>query len=231
MVARAQPAGCRDPRVPRIGVSGGRRADRCVRTSKRVRSRDDRLRGKGIAGSRPSGRSLSGNAIGARVARFGAGALLSLGRKQQRRSGHVVDDRRSVGERDRLLALTTASTRELARNLHLMRACGDKRVAGPGGRASCFRLAGGGRGTPLTKLGVDCSRMQRPSRTARVLRDGSARRSSGFLADDEYRNDGCVGEVFGDAVQQEAARASAVVLAAADHSKPCWWACWISARA
>ena len=35
--------------------------------------------GKGIAGSRPSGRSLSGNAIVARVARLGAGAPLSLG--------------------------------------------------------------------------------------------------------------------------------------------------------
>ena len=38
--------------------------------------------GKGIAGSRfpPSGRSLSwGNAIVARLARFGGGALLSLG--------------------------------------------------------------------------------------------------------------------------------------------------------
>jgi hypothetical protein len=41
--------------------------------------REYRNRGKGIAGSRPSGRSLSGNAIVARVARFGAGALLSLG--------------------------------------------------------------------------------------------------------------------------------------------------------
>jgi hypothetical protein len=38
-----------------------------------------RMRGKGIAGSRPSGRSLSGNAIVARVARLGAGAPLSLG--------------------------------------------------------------------------------------------------------------------------------------------------------
>ena len=37
------------------------------------------FRGKGIAGSRPSGRSLSGNAIVARVARLGAGAPLSLG--------------------------------------------------------------------------------------------------------------------------------------------------------
>jgi hypothetical protein len=35
--------------------------------------------GKGVAGSRPPGRSLSGNAIVARVARLGAGAPLSLG--------------------------------------------------------------------------------------------------------------------------------------------------------
>ena len=41
--------------------------------------RDYRNRGKGIVGSRPSGRSLSGNAIVARVARFGTAALLSLG--------------------------------------------------------------------------------------------------------------------------------------------------------
>jgi hypothetical protein len=40
---------------------------------------DDRWRGKRIAGSRPSGRSLFGNAIVARVARLGAGAPLSLG--------------------------------------------------------------------------------------------------------------------------------------------------------
>ena len=38
-----------------------------------------RMRGKGIAGSRPSGRSLFDNAIVARVARLGAGASLSLG--------------------------------------------------------------------------------------------------------------------------------------------------------
>jgi hypothetical protein len=37
------------------------------------------VRGKGIVGSRPSGRSLSGNAIVARMARFGEGALRSLG--------------------------------------------------------------------------------------------------------------------------------------------------------
>ena len=37
------------------------------------------FRGKGIAGSRPSGRSLFDNAIVARVARLGAGAPLSLG--------------------------------------------------------------------------------------------------------------------------------------------------------
>ena len=36
-------------------------------------------RGKGIVHSRPPGRSLSGNAIVARVARLGGGALLSLG--------------------------------------------------------------------------------------------------------------------------------------------------------
>jgi len=41
--------------------------------------RDDRLRGIGIVGSRPSGRSLSSNAIVARVSRFGGGAPLSLG--------------------------------------------------------------------------------------------------------------------------------------------------------
>ncbi len=39
----------------------------------------DRKRGKGIAGARPSVRSLSGNAIVARVARLGAGAPLSSG--------------------------------------------------------------------------------------------------------------------------------------------------------
>jgi hypothetical protein len=41
-------------------------------------SRDCSVRGKGIAGSRRSGRSLSGNAIVARVARFGGGAPVSL---------------------------------------------------------------------------------------------------------------------------------------------------------
>jgi hypothetical protein len=37
------------------------------------------VRGKGIAGSRPSGRSVFDNAIVARVARLGSGAPLSLG--------------------------------------------------------------------------------------------------------------------------------------------------------
>jgi hypothetical protein len=40
---------------------------------------DDPDRGKGIAGSRPSGRSLFDNAIVPRVARLGSGAPLSLG--------------------------------------------------------------------------------------------------------------------------------------------------------
>jgi hypothetical protein len=45
---------------------------------------DAPFRGKGIAGSRPSGRSLFGNAIVARVARLGAGAPLSLGESARR---------------------------------------------------------------------------------------------------------------------------------------------------
>jgi hypothetical protein len=44
----------------------------------------DRDRGKGIAGSRRPGRSLFGNAIVARAAGFGAGALLSLGGSARR---------------------------------------------------------------------------------------------------------------------------------------------------
>ena len=49
-----------------------------MRSRRRLRPRDWK-RGKGIAGSRPSGRSLSGNAIVARVAQLGAGAPLSFG--------------------------------------------------------------------------------------------------------------------------------------------------------
>ena len=54
------------------------RSDRAKRSPGRP-GPDDPDRGKGIAGSRPSGRSLFGNAIVARVARLGAGAPLSLG--------------------------------------------------------------------------------------------------------------------------------------------------------
>ena len=64
---------CQQPPVVGSTQFGGRR-----RSRPRGR-RDNRNRGKGIAGSRPSGRSLSGNAIVARVARLGAGAPLSLG--------------------------------------------------------------------------------------------------------------------------------------------------------
>ena len=65
-----------------------------------------------MAGSWPSGRSLSGNAIVARVARFGAGVLLSLGEgtsEQRVKSGQVRTlafwESRS-GVRDRVLDLS-----------------------------------------------------------------------------------------------------------------------------
>ncbi len=66
-----------------------RRGEAVVRRPRR----DVCVRGKGIAGSRPPGRSLSGNAIAARAAQFGAGALLSLGESSSQvdrpRGGHV----------------------------------------------------------------------------------------------------------------------------------------------
>ena len=49
-----------------------------MQSFRRPRPRDWK-RGEGIAGSRPSGRSLFDNAIVARVARLGSGAPLSLG--------------------------------------------------------------------------------------------------------------------------------------------------------
>jgi hypothetical protein len=74
------------------------------------------FRGKGIAGSRPSGRSLSINAIVARVARLGAGAPPSLGDRSSARFG----GRRHSSppwDQDRRPARTTASIRALARRL------------------------------------------------------------------------------------------------------------------
>ena len=87
-----------------------------------------RERGKGIAGSRPSGRSLSGNAIVALVARFGAAALLSSGDRSSARSG---GRRRSSPPWDqhRCPARTTASIRALAREVASIR-CALWRTAG-----------------------------------------------------------------------------------------------------
>jgi hypothetical protein len=47
--------------------------------------------GKGIAGSRPSGRSVFDNAIVARVARLGSGAPLSLGEGESRQGPTGTD--------------------------------------------------------------------------------------------------------------------------------------------
>jgi hypothetical protein len=74
---------------------------------------DERSRGKGIAGSRPSGRSLSGNAI-ARVARFGAGALLSLGELSSATSGSLTVALRAAASELRGTGLLVRREREQA---------------------------------------------------------------------------------------------------------------------
>ena len=73
-----------------------------------ARSHDCR-RGIGIVGSRPSGRSLSRNAIVARVAPFGVGALLSLGESASRRRAEDDQDARALSQKARVPTVVNAS--------------------------------------------------------------------------------------------------------------------------